>query len=77
MEYNVTNIKYLVKVLRNKKDSSFWMKDKALKNYYSNIGLVDKDDETSKHVLMPYPMFKSLTKKYIYDEVVSSSKTSL
>ena len=70
MEYNVENIKILIKVLRNKKDSNVYLKDKALRIYYSNINTIGVSKEESKHILMPFPLFETLTKRFIYDEII-------
>jgi hypothetical protein len=65
MTHNLENIKYLVHVLNNKKESTFRLKDKALRNYYKNIGNVDLNNEESKNVLMPYPLFRTLVNKFL------------
>ncbi len=70
MEYSRENIRTLVKKMRNKKDSTFRLKDKALRIYYSNMKNITEDDIDALNKLMPYPLFKTLVKKYIYDEVI-------
>jgi hypothetical protein len=70
MEYNIENIKLLVKILRNKKDSSVYLKDKALRIYYSNINTIDITREESKYTLMPFHLFETLTKRFIDDEII-------
>jgi hypothetical protein len=70
MEYSRENIRTLVKKMRNKKDSTFRLKDKALRIYYSNMKNITGDDIDALNKLMPYPLFKTLVDKYIYDKII-------
>jgi hypothetical protein len=71
MEYNLENVKILVRKMRNKKDSTLRLKDKALRNYYTHYKNIEEDKrEQSLHILFPKPMFDVLCRKYIYDEVI-------
>jgi hypothetical protein len=70
MKYNRENINTLVKILRNKKDSSFRLKDKALRIYYLNIKNTIGNDNDALNKLMPYPLFKVLVDKFIHNELI-------
>jgi 16S rRNA U1498 N3-methylase RsmE len=61
MIYNNENIRHLVKVLRNKKDTNIRLVDIALNKYYSNI---NKTDVTEKD-LMDEKMFYYLSNKFL------------
>ena len=69
MKYNRENIKVLVQVLRNKNESTLYLKDQALRIYYQNISKVPGSDNDSLQRIMPYPLFKILSQKYIYNKI--------
>jgi 16S rRNA U1498 N3-methylase RsmE len=70
MTYNSENIKYLVKVLRNKKDTNIRLVNTALSKYYGNINKTEVTDAE----LMDEKLFYTLCKKFIYDQSICRKK---
>jgi hypothetical protein len=69
-EYNVNNIKLLVKAIRNKKLSTLKIADIALAKYYANISSVDINDINAPKILMDEKLFDVLIRKYFFQEVL-------
>ena len=71
MEYNLENVKVLIKKLRERKESTLRLKDKALRNYYTQIQNIEESKrENSIHLLFPKPLFETLWKRYMDDIVL-------
>ena len=61
MTYDINNIRHLVKVLRNKKDTTLELVNKTLSKYYRNV---NKPNVTEKE-LMDEKMFYYLSNKFL------------
>lgn len=71
MQYNLENVKILVRKLRERKESTLRLKDKALRNYYTQIQNIEEDKrEQSIQILFPQPLFETLWRRYIEDEII-------
>jgi len=71
MQYNLENVKVLVKKLRERKESTLRLKDKALRNYYTQIQNIEEDKrENSIHILFPQQLFETLWRRYMEDEIL-------
>jgi hypothetical protein len=65
MTHNITNIKVLIKVIKNKRYTTFKLAEVAIKRYHYKINTLDLNNPKSAEDLLPSRMFYTLVKKFL------------
>ena len=65
MTHNITNIKVLIKVIKNKRYTTFKLAEVAIKRYHYKINTLNLNNPKSAEDLLPSRMFYTLVKKFL------------